>query len=103
MDSRVAVTSRDDIINRLAGHRDALTTMGVASLALFGSAARGEIAAKSDVDVLVEFSGRATFDRYMDLKDYLEDVLGRKVDLVTKNALKPALRARIAAEALHVA
>jgi uncharacterized protein len=77
--------------------------MGVVSLGLFGSAARGDMAANSDIDVLVEFSGPATFDGYMDLKDYLQDLLGRPVDLVTRKALRPALRARIAAEIVNVA
>lgn len=77
--------------------------MGVASLALFGSAARDDMAENSDIDVLVEFSGPATFDGYMDLKGYLRELLGRPVDLVTRNALKPALRARIAAEIVNVA
>jgi uncharacterized protein len=95
--------SRDEIVARVTANREALTALGVASLALFGSAARGEMAARSDVDVLVDFSERATFDRYMDLKDYLEHLLGRRVDLVTMKALKPALRERIAAEAVHVA
>ena len=98
-----AVTSRDDILARLAAQRDVLAAMGVASLALFGSAARGEMAASSDIDILVEFDGPATFDGYMDLKDYLQDLLGRPVDLATVNALKPALRARIAAEIVYVA
>jgi len=77
--------------------------MGVVSLGLFGSAARGDMAANSDIDVLVEFSGPATFDGYMDLKDYLQDLLGRPVDVVTRKALRPALRARIAAEIVNVA
>jgi uncharacterized protein len=98
-----AVTSRDEILARLAAQREVLAAMGVASLGLFGSAARGEMAASSDVDILVEFDGPATFDGYMDLKDYLQDLLGRPVDLVTRNALKPALRARIATEIVHVA
>jgi uncharacterized protein len=103
MGRRAAATSRDEIIARIAANHDALNALGAASLALFGSAARGEMAARSDVDILVEFSGQATFDRYMDLKDYLGGLLGRRVDLVTRNAPKPALRERIAAESVHIA
>jgi uncharacterized protein len=103
MTRQARATSRDEIVSRMTANRAALTAFGVASLALFGSAARGEMAARSDVDVLVDFSERATFDRYMDLKAYLENLLGRRVDLVTRNALKPALRERIAAEVVHVA
>lgn len=74
----------------------------VQSLAFFGSAARKEDTQDSDIDVLVEFSGKPTFDHYMGLKLYLEDLFGRPVDLVIASDLRPALRPRIEQEALHV-
>jgi predicted nucleotidyltransferase len=55
------------------------------------------------VDVLVVFEGRADFDRFMDLKLYLEDLINMKVDLVTQDALRPQLRSGIEQEAIHVA
>jgi hypothetical protein len=70
---------------------------------VFGSVARGEASDASDLDVLVDFVGGATFDGYMGLKLFLEDNLGVRVDLVTRSALKPRLRARIEAEARRVA
>jgi predicted nucleotidyltransferase len=76
---------------------------GVRELAVFGSVARGEASDASDLDVLVDFVGSATFDGYMGLKLFLEDSLGVKVDLVTRASLKPRLRARIEAEARRVA
>jgi uncharacterized protein len=76
---------------------------GVRELAVFGSVARGDASDASDIDVLVDFVGSATFDGYMGLKVFLEDNLGVKVDLVTRSALKPRLRARIEAEARRVA
>ncbi len=76
---------------------------GVRELAVFGSVARGEATAASDIDVLVDFDGPATFDRFMGLKLLLEDTMGRKVDLVTRPALKPRIRDRILAEARRVA
>jgi uncharacterized protein len=76
---------------------------GVRELAVFGSVARGEATAASDLDVLVDFDGPATFDRFMGLKVFLEDTFGRKVDLVTRPALKPRIRDRILAEARRVA
>ncbi len=54
------------------------------------------------MDILVEFSGPATFDGYMDLKFFLEDLLGCKVDLVTQKALKPRLRPYVAKDAIYV-
>jgi len=74
--------------------------MGVKSLALFGSLARGEGTASSDVDILVELEPK-TFDTYMDVKLFLERLLGRRVDLVLAEAVKPRLRQTIFAEAVH--
>lgn len=65
---------------------------GVTRLALFGSTARNEASSDSDVDVLVAFDGPATSERYFGVQFYLEDLLGRPVDLVTEKALRPELR-----------
>ena len=66
---------------------------GVKRIGIFGSFARGEEREDSDLDVLVVFEeGQKTFDNYMDLKFYLEDLFGREVDLVTEKALKPQLK-----------
>ncbi len=86
----------------LASHRAKLEELGVRSLALFGSAARGEAHLGSDLDFLVEFEGHASFDKYMDLKFFLEDILGTRVDLVTRKALKPRLRPYVEKEAIDV-
>ena len=75
----------------------------MASLAIFGSASRDELQEDSDIDVLVAFAGPATFDGYFGLKSYLEDLLGRNVDLATHAMLKPRLKANIEADLLHVA
>lgn len=93
---------RDEILRLLARHREDLKRFGVKSLALFGSVARGEDRPDSDVDILVEFEGPATFDRYMELKFFLEDLLNRPVDLVTHKALKPRLRPYVEKEAVYV-
>lgn len=74
----------------------------VRSLRIFGSVARNEANNESDIDVLVEFSEKPTFDHYMGLKLYLEQVLEATVDLVIASDLRPALRPRIEQEALYV-
>ena len=95
--------NKNEILEILRAHRDELRKrFGVKSLAVFGSVARGEAGPDSDVDILVEFEGRATFDRYMGLKFFLEDLLGRRVDLVTRKALKPRMRPYVEREAIHV-
>jgi uncharacterized protein len=98
------IVERDTAFARLAELLPtARARFGVRELAVFGSVARGEASDASDLDVLVDFVGPATFDGFMGLKFFLEDTLGVKVDLVTRAALKPRLRARIEAEARRVA
>lgn len=75
---------------------------GVRDLAIFGSVARNDAGPDSDLDVLVEFSDQPTFNNYMGLKLYLEDLFGVKVDLAISSDVRPALRPRIEKEALHV-
>ncbi|MBI5609729.1 MAG: nucleotidyltransferase family protein [Deltaproteobacteria bacterium] len=86
-------------------HRAELASLGVRSLGVFGSVARGDATAASDVDVLVEFDGRATFDRYMGLVLALQSWLGRRVDVVTARSLerKPAFREQVLTEVRRVA
>ena len=93
---------RSEILQRLEAHRDELVEMGVKGLAIFGSVARDEARPESDVDVLVEFRGPATFNGYMDLKFFLEDLLGRPIDLVTKRSIRLGLKERIESEAQYV-
>jgi len=69
-------------------------------IGLFGSYARNEIAPESDIDLLVEFEN-ATFDNYMDLKFFLEDLFQSEVDLVMADTLKPRLRPYISREVIY--
>ena len=88
----------------LLKHRQAeLRLRGVKSLAVFGSVARGEATPASDIDVLVEFSRPVGLFEFIRLKMFLEALTGSRVDLVTTDALRPAMRADILSEAVHVA
>ena len=75
----------------------------VKTLSIFGSAARGDMADGSDVDILVAFDQKASLDLFMDLKFYLEELLGTSVDLVTDKALRPRVRQAIEGELINVA
>jgi predicted nucleotidyltransferase len=95
---------RDQAIAALRGHLPALRReFGVRRIALFGSTARDEAREDSDIDLLVEFDVVPTLDAFVGLKFFLEDHLGRKVDLVTPDALKPRMRPHVEREALDVA
>jgi len=97
---RTLPSETDQILKRLQAHRHAIRAYGVRSLGLFGSYARGEQKQGSDLDFVVEFE-RKSFDAYMDLKDYLENLFGRRVDLVISDTIKPRLRETILQEAVH--
>jgi uncharacterized protein len=88
---------------RLAACCSEVRALGVVRLALFGSMLRGEVSPDSDVDFLVEFAPNAkSFDRFMALGDLLEARLGRRVELITTEALSPFIGPRILAEAKDV-
>ena len=73
----------------------------VKRIGLFGSFLHGSADDQSDIDILVELA-QPTLDHYMDLKFFLEDQLGRSVDLVLADSLKPRLRPIITGEAAYV-
>ena len=75
---------------------------GLTDIALFGSTARDTALADSDIDILVSFDGPATSERYFGVQFFLEDLLGRPIDLVTDKALRSELRPFIEKEAVHV-
>ena len=93
-----------DIKVILQEHKNYLVEkFGVMEIAIFGSYARGEQREDSDVDLIVDFKeGWKTFDNYMNLKFYLEELFGKKVDLVIKSAINPRIKPFIIEEAIYV-
>ena len=94
---------RDQILALLKSHRRQLKKYGIHSLSIFGSVARNQARKNSDVDILVDFKKPVGLFEYARLKMYLEDVLGREVDLVTPEALRKELREDILREAIRAA
>ena len=93
--------NRDEVLDVLRTHKPVLVKrFGVTDLALFGSVVRNQ--AGEDSDILVRFSGPATAKAYFGVQFYLEDLLGRPVDLVTDKALRDELRPSVEQEAIHV-
>lgn len=98
-----AVQTNRDVFSRLREHRETIRSLGVGRLGVFGSFTRNEQHDESDVDVLVEFEkGEKSFDRFMELAFLLEDILQRRVELVTTESLSPYLGPRILAEVQDV-
>lgn len=92
--------TRQEVFAAIDSHRDLIRSLGVRRLGLFGSCARGEQTASSDLDFLVEFDS-PSFDRYMDLKFLLQDLLGCPVDLVLANTIKPRIKPAILSEVVY--
>ena len=92
--------SKQEILKALAANEEKIRGFGVRSLSLFGSSVRGEDTSESDLEFVVEFE-KKSFDSYMDLKLFLEELFDRPVDLVLADGIKPRLRAAILREAIH--
>lgn len=102
-DAGVGVTiTRDAVLKELETNRHTLQAYGVRSLGLFGSVARGDATSASDLDFVVQFD-KKSFDGYMDVKAFLENLFGCRVDLVIESTIKPRLRGAILQEAVHAA
>ncbi|MBF0135308.1 MAG: nucleotidyltransferase family protein [Magnetococcus sp. DMHC-1] len=96
--------NRQEVLDLLTAHKEEMIRLfGVKHLALFGSTARGDTRPDSDVDLLVEFDGSTTVKGYFGVLDYLEQLLGVRVDLATHAMIKPWLWAHIKKDLLHVA
>jgi predicted nucleotidyltransferase len=95
--------SLDEIKRILASHKPELAERFlVCEIGVFGSFARGEEDEGSDVDILVEFSEPVGFFTFLELEEHLRDLLGRKVDLVSKKALKPRIGGNILRELVTI-
>jgi len=94
--------SKEQIKNQLLEHKDVLKGYGVTRLGLFGSHIKGLAHNESDIDFLVDFE-EITFDSYMELRIFLEDLFDKNIDLVIAQSLKPQLRPYVLEEVEYVA
>jgi predicted nucleotidyltransferase len=93
--------NRQDVMQTLALHQEQIQKFSVKRLLLFGSVARDQTHAQSDVDLLVEFETPVGLLTFTGLKDYLEEILGCSVDLGTPKSLRPALKEVVLKEAIR--
>lgn len=93
----------EEIKNKLSNHKnDVENKFNVSELGIFGSYVRGEQKKQSDIDILVDFKEPIGLFKFMDLEEYLHGVLGLKIDLVSKKALKPRIGRRILKEVVFI-
>ncbi len=92
--------SRDEVFWQIGQHQVELRALGVSQLQLFGSVVRDEAGMASDLDFLVTLKENS-FDSYMEVKHFLEDLFSCSVDLVLPDTIKPALQTAILQEAVH--
>lgn len=98
--SAKVIQTKQDIFTIFNRNRSSLKGMGVKKIGLFGSFVRGEQGSDSDIDLLVIFEpGRKNFDTFMELSFFLEDLLQRKIELVTVESLSPFIGPHILEEA----
>jgi hypothetical protein len=98
------VRTKQDVLKILHQNRDRLKALGVGSIGLFGSFVRGEQHPGSDIDLLVKFEpGQKTFDSFMELAFFLEEIFQRRVELVTVESLSPYIGPHILKEVEYAA
>ncbi len=91
------------IQNEIKKHKsDILKKYKIKEIGVFGSYIRGEENPESDVDILVDFTEPIDLFRFLDLEEYLSDLFGKKVDLVSKKTLKPYIGKRILKEVQYI-
>ena len=91
-----------EIMQLIRRHDDFLISHGVRRIGLFGSHVRGEERSDSDIDLIVEFkAGQKSYDNFIELCFFLEELLGRKVDLLTPESMSPFMRQFIEKEVYY--
>ena len=99
----MVVHTKEDLLSLIRAHREQIEAFGVSRLGIFGSFARGQPREESDVDVLVEFlPGHKTFNAFIHLAFFLEDLFGRPVELITPESLSPYIGPHILSETEYV-
>ena len=94
---------KEDALSILRRYEGDLRARGVRRVALFGSVARGEVGAGSDIDIMIEVEpeARITVFDYADLKEYIAGLFDAPVDVVSRDSLKPYLRPTATADAIY--
>jgi predicted nucleotidyltransferase len=101
--NQVKIHTKKELLAALAKNSEMIKSYGVKSLGIFGSFSKGKIHESSDVDLLVDFDpSKKSFDNFMDLSFFLEELFGRKVEIVTNQSLSKFIGPHILNEVQHV-
>jgi len=93
---------KEEVLDKLRENRNILKRFGVRRIGVFGSIVRGEEREGSDIDIIVEFEeDKKNFDNFINLAFFLEDLLGRKVDLLTPESISPYIKPSIEKEIIY--
>lgn len=99
----IIMKTLNEINKVIKGHRGELEEkFKVKAIGVFGSYVKGQQKRYSDIDILVEFKEPIGLFEFMDLEEYLKNLLGTKVDLVSKKALKPIIGEHILREIVYI-
>ena len=94
--------TKEEILESLKENKEKLKNFGAKRIEIFGSFARGEAKESSDIDFIVEFEeGKKNFDNFMGLVFFLENLLGKKVDLLTPEGISPYIKPYIKREVIY--
>jgi predicted nucleotidyltransferase len=94
--------SKEQIIQKLKENINKIKSFGVKRIGIFGSAVRGEITEKSDIDFVVEFEeDKKTYENFINLAFFLEDLFGREIDLLTPESISPYIKPYIKEEVIY--
>jgi predicted nucleotidyltransferase len=97
------IQTKEELLNILLHHKDEIKNFGVVKVGLFGSFIKGKQNSESDVDFLIQFlPEKKNFRNFMNLAFFLEDLLNRKVEIVTEESLSPYLKPYIMQEVEYV-
>lgn len=101
--NQVKIRTKKELLNVLSKNREVIKSYGVIRLGFFGSFSKGKINESSDVDLLVDFDpSKKSFHNFMDLSFFLENIIGRKVEIVTNQSLSKFIGPHILNEVQHV-
>jgi len=99
----IPVHSKSELLACLMANKDTIKFFGVKQLGLFGSFVSGKVTNESDIDLLIDFMpGKKSYDNFIGLTFFLQEVTGRKIELVTRESLSPYIGPRILKQIEHV-